>query len=370
MKLKNLTLGLILFVIFISCEITEDKNYFVLKGTVTNAKDSETILLRINNKNVDSTILKNDRFTFKGKLDKPTRVFLIIKNSRDYKSFWLENKIIDVYGTRGKLKDGEVQGSNTQKEADLLNKKLKKTKPKLLAISNTLMTISKNDIRKDSLSKLLWEYETEFAQINQDFIVENPNSLISLEILTDYKRQWGKKTTSELYDKLSSKNKNSKEGLQIYDYLNAKTNPKIGEKYIDFEQPDKNGKLIKVSDILSKFTLIEFWSSNCGPCRVANPKLVKIYKEFHNKGFEIIGVSHNRSKDHWLEAIKKDKLPWINVSELNGNENNAANIYGVTAIPDNVLIDEEGVIVARKIKAVELEFFLEKEFKYSMNRLY
>ncbi len=123
---------------------------------------------------------------------------------------------------------------------------------------------------------------------------------------------------------------------------------------MDFEMEDPNGEIRKLSDFEGKLVLLEFWSSNCIPCRKENPNLVKTYEKFNPKGFEIFAVSQDIKKESWLKAIEKDSLPWIQVSDLKGHENSASLIYGVHAIPDNFLIDRNGIIIERDIRGERL----------------
>ncbi|WP_435414529.1 DUF4369 domain-containing protein [Polaribacter aestuariivivens] len=356
--MKNIFIFFI--VLFIIACNEKNENQFTLKGTLKNAENGEVVLLRINNKTVDSTFIKNNKFQFWGTVENPKRAILFIKNSRDYNSLWLENGEIEISGTRGEFKEAKINGSKTQEEQNLLVNNLKEAEYHWNKANNLLMTIPEDDARRDSLITVFDQKSKQKDNIRQEFIKKYPNSFVSLENLSIYKTKWGKPKTEVLFSPMSDAFKNSEKGILIADFLKTATSPKIGEEYIDFAQPNVNGKLVKVSDVLSDFTLVEFWGSNCAPCRVANPKLVKVYKEYHKKGFEIIGVSHDSNKANWLKAIKKDKLPWINVSELKGDDNNGANIYEVNVIPDNILIDKDGIIVARKIPAEKLDYYLKK----------
>jgi peroxiredoxin len=116
----------------------------------------------------------------------------------------------------------------------------------------------------------------------------------------------------------------------------------VGQKYTDLELPDVNGEMMKLSDVAGKgVLLIDFWAAWCGPCRNANPGIVEIYNEFSDKGFDIIGVSLDRSKEEWLQAIEDDKLTWHHMSDLKFWQSEAAKKYAVAAIPHTVLLDAE-----------------------------
>ncbi|MBO6201507.1 MAG: TlpA family protein disulfide reductase, partial [Chryseobacterium sp.] len=110
----------------------------------------------------------------------------------------------------------------------------------------------------------------------------------------------------------------------------------------------------KLSKLLGKVTLLEFWASWCAPCRKENPNLVKTYQKFKPKGFEIVSISLDNEKKKWSDAIKKDGLEWANFCDFEVWDNKASLIYGVYEIPDNFLIDQNGKVVARNIHGEEL----------------
>lgn len=122
------------------------------------------------------------------------------------------------------------------------------------------------------------------------------------------------------------------------------------------------GKKVKLSDIKGKYILLDFWAAWCGPCREENPKLVELYKQYHGKGFNILGVSADDNRAAWLAAIKQDGLLWENVSDLRGDKNKAALIYGVDAFPTNYLINQDGIIIAKNVRGKALEDKLKQLF--------
>lgn len=124
---------------------------------------------------------------------------------------------------------------------------------------------------------------------------------------------------------------------------------------MDFEQANASGQLVKLSQVKSKYTLLDFWASWCGPCLEENSVLKDIYGRYKDRGFAVLGVSLDNNKAGWLNAIKSAQLPWENVTDLRGDKNRVALIYGINGIPDNFLLDEKGIILARGLRGKALD---------------
>lgn len=140
---------------------------------------------------------------------------------------------------------------------------------------------------------------------------------------------------------------------------------KVGAKAPDFTQNDPDGNPVTLSEFIkeNKVTMIDFWASWCSPCRKFNPTLTKIYEKYHSKGLGIIGVSLDSDKESWVKAIEQDKLLWKHVSDLKYWQNEAAELYYVRYIPQNVFVDANGVIIKRQAKEEEIEALLEEYLK-------
>lgn len=303
------------------------KTEFSLKGK-TNGIDDGTVLYferTSDRKVIDSATINDNTFIFKTKLPKaPLQVVLRTKKYSHYRFLWLENNPMTFNAAQTDFRNAIVTGSNEESLSQILSKE------------------TDNLPRNERLKKCI------------EFINKNPNSIHSAYILSVFSTTWGKEKTKKLFDQFSEKNKNSDYGKSIAKYIELNRALKIGEKYVNFQMKDTDGKIRNLSDFKNKIVLLEFWASNCGPCRQENPNLVKTYKKYNSKGFEIFAVSQDIDKTSWLKAIEKDKLPWLQVSDLKGRYNSASLIYGISGIPDNFLIDQNGIIIGRNLRGEKL----------------
>jgi len=128
----------------------------------------------------------------------------------------------------------------------------------------------------------------------------------------------------------------------------------VGKQAPNFTLHDRSGKSISLSSLKGKYVLIDFWASWCGPCRAESPNMVKLYQKFKNKNFEILGVSLDGSEEAWNGAIEKDGLTWMHVSDLMQWNSPVVAMYGIDGIPATVIVDPNGIIVAKNLRGAEL----------------
>nr|MBA3900830.1 TlpA family protein disulfide reductase [Bacteroidota bacterium] len=134
----------------------------------------------------------------------------------------------------------------------------------------------------------------------------------------------------------------------------------IGAQAPEISQRNPEGDIVSLSDLRGKVVLIDFWASWCRPCREENPKIVRLYNRFQDKGFEILGVSLDDNKEAWVNAIRDDQLPWKQVSDLQGRNSIVGAKYQVEGIPHTVLVDREGKIIAKGLRGQALEQKIEE----------
>ncbi len=136
--------------------------------------------------------------------------------------------------------------------------------------------------------------------------------------------------------------------------INESKKTAIGILAPDFTLPDSTGKNISLSSFRGKYVLIDFWAAWCGPCRKEMPNMVRLYNDFNNKGFVILGVSLDKTRDKWVGAIRSEGMKWPNVSDLKFWQSEVGALYSVKAIPYTVLIDKEGKIIAKNLRGEDL----------------
>jgi len=284
---------------------------------ITNLETDETL---------DSVMITDNAFIFKTTLEtsSPIRVLLYTTGLKHYKYLWLENKPMTFDASESDFRNAKIEGSETQKLSSMLNEKTKDLK----------------DIERE--------------KIEQDFVKQNPNSIVSVSLLSGYATTWGKQKTIELFETLSDENKNSNYGKKVVQYIKLNKDLQIDDEFVDIEMPDTLGNLKKLSDFKGKVVLLEFWGSWCHGCRQEHPNLVKTYQKYNDKGFDIFAVAMEKNKSNWIAAIKKDELTWTNVSEVNGEDYSARLIYGISEYPSSFLIDQNGKIVAKNLKGKAL----------------
>ena len=202
------------------------------------------------------------------------------------------------------------------------------------------------------------------SQQIEQLLLDNKDVLMSAFLATFFEQDFENHATlyANIRDALVKDYPNDPYVKHLSDRLKGALLPGVEAPEISMKDPE--GKVRQLSDLRGKVVLIDFWASWCGPCRRENPNVVKLYKKYHDKGFEIYSVSLDKEKSAWLKAIKDDGLIWPNhVSDLNGWTSSGGKTYGIMSVPSTVLVDKEGKIIARNLRGTELERKLAELFE-------
>jgi len=353
------------YLLFLSSCGSSD-NQFELIGNADVSDGTMIYLLQADQNNQpyikDSTSVQSNSFKFKGISSTPQISYIQVQGVNGYVLAILENGDIkaDIY--KDSITKSKVYG--TKSNDDFI--KYKSETKSLVDVMNNISSDAQNAIMSGDVvtaMELEKEYnskEREVMLYEWDFIVDNLDSYMSALLLEVFmiENKVNKDSIIDVYESFSNRIKVSDVGKNIADLLSQFEDPiEVGEIAPDFTAPSIDGPDITLSNVLldNKVTLLDFWAAWCRPCRIENPNLVRLHKKYKDAGFDIIGVSLDRTREQWEQAVIDDNLPWTQVSNLNFWNDPVARRYSIRAIPQSYLLNKDGLVMGKNLRGQELE---------------
>ena len=306
---------------------------------------------------VDSVETTEGTFVFLGTVDMPDYYYISLEGKRGSIPIFIENSDIIVTGHADTIYKAKIIGSSVQDEYNAYSEELNKYWEKYGEIQMELIEFKKagDEAKASELEAELVKIYEDSQQFSKEYVTEHPASYISPYVLRSVSYGLsGAEIEAEL-EKFDAALSKSDFVFELAERAKVLKRVAIGEKFLDFTQNDIDGNPVTLSSLVGEnYLLIDFWAAWCAPCRVENPNVVAIYNDYKDKGFDVLGVSLDRRKEDWLKAIEDDKLTWTQVSDLNYWKNEASKAYGINAIPSNLLLDKNGIIIEKNIRGEEL----------------
>ena len=383
--MKQTFIPLLAFAIicFSSCASKDVK--YVINGTNAPKEGARVYLIdQARRAPIDSAVVSGGTFTMKGKAEKDAFMSIRIDGITEQFPFFIDGQPVHLDVSVGELTGSSL--NNKLSDCEKLNKAAYAEYERVIRVLEELDTLP----QEEGEAKVAEYMPTYFAALRKyaDFYVgmieENKNSLIPIAFIeylpsvVSAADNWNKAAGEQKLDEILAANPrvgghpyalDLKQRMAASDAQRKQNAERqrsiVGEKFRDLVEPDPDGKSHKLSEYVGQgeWILVDFWASWCGPCRAEMPNVVAAYEKYHGKGFEIVGLSFDKDKDEWVNAIKEWGMPWIQLSDLKYWETVAAGVYSVTGIPDNLLIDPEGTIIARGLRGEELEAKLSEIFQ-------
>lgn len=309
---------------------------------------------------LDSAAVIDGAFKFTGTVKHPLSVSVQIKKIRKSLSFFLENDKYTILMQPDWKNRDSISGGKEMQILKACEAETAQLAVKMQELSRQYENLPKEERIKEG--EALNELSAKKTAIEYKYVRRYPASLAMLHMMRPHFEVMNFKQLKEMKTLFSPELAYSDVYSRLLDlYEKKKAEFLVGQPAPDFTLPDNTGKPVSLSLLKGKYVVVDFWASWCTPCRAANQKIKPIYEKYKNKGFDMISISMDDKKDLWDAAVKKDGLPWIQVSGLTGIKDcPVAKKYSVASLPTVFLLDKSGKVIAQNISEKELEAILEQ----------
>jgi thiol-disulfide isomerase/thioredoxin len=332
-----------------SAAVANPVDGYLINGYVEGAADGTVLKMLNGNTGVEeaSSTIQKGKFSFLGKIVSPDFKVIGVNGEAPFITVFLDNSNVAINVKKDAWEAADIRGSASHNDF----------------VNFTEVTKPYEDLMMGK-GRFEGKFMDEAATTIETFVNNNTNSFISPLAIYRASQITGDFTKLEvLYNKLSAPVKASPIAAYLAQQIELNKAAGYGKPLANFSQADTSGKEISLESFKGKYVLVDFWASWCGPCRAENPNVVSTYEKYKNKNFTVLGVSLDRAKQPWIDAIAADNLTWTHVSDLKFWSNAVAQQFGIQSIPQNYLIDPQGNLIGKNLRGAALEYKLSQVIK-------
>lgn len=341
---------------------------YQINGKINNC-DNKWVFLTENDSRgtkLDSIKCTNNQVWFIGKVVEPKLVEMRVQGDKSFASFWLENKNFSFTTSQDSLWKIKLTGSPMNDLFYVFEENVHL--PIVLQYvennrKSAQVVLPRDSVQLKAINRELDSLQEVANSQMADFIIKNKDSFLSLNFLSSHYNSFGLSKSIAFIESMNDELRNTPTAQRLLAVMRKIATLKVNDAAPNFSLKDMNGKLVSLSSFRGKKVLINFWASWCGPCRKEHPDLIRLSEKFQSKGVVFISISKDENINNWKEAVKKDKLSWLQLLDEEDNKGiSTSNNYGISGIPQTIVINENGKVLTISDTLVNIEAFLAKIF--------
>ncbi len=361
MKKISFSLYLIaLLALVVSCDQAPQKG-FNLDITINGTDDTWLILQQYTDGDwvkFDSAEMVGGKAILHGEVEMPEMFYIALKGTRSFMPVFVENGNMTILAEYDKIRNPEVTGSASHRKYIEFNESLVDIDALYAELSQQYRAASadKDKVLAEQITEEFMDIDKRKAAHIKNFAISNNTSVVAPYVIVNNSYMFEVQDMEDVMTALDPVIENSVYTKSVSEKVAVLKRVAIGQPFVDFTLNDPEGNPVSLASVTgTNYILVDFWASWCQPCRRENPNIVLAYNNFHDKGFDIFGISFDKNHGDWVQAITDDNLSWSHVSDLKFWSSEAGKLYGVQSIPHSILLDPDGIIIAKNLRGEELQ---------------